>query len=549
MSGGRADVSATLAGETVQARAKLAGISLAAFDPDLTGSTSAEGVLSGRGAALSGSFDARLAKAALRGGRASEAFNGEIRGTLASRSLSVSANLSAPSNSTALIEASIPIEGQAAPFRLAVDGRRPMSGRFAIDGEVGPLWDVLMGDEQTVAGRLSASGTLAGTPADPRAIGVASLSGGRFSDASTGLKLRDVNFQAKLEDRLIDVTSLQAHDAERGQVTGSGRIGLERDGVSSLALTLRAFRLIDNDYGQATASGSINVNRAADGKVRLAGALTIDRAQIAPKTPTPSGVVPMDVVEIHKPVDPDAVPDVHASRGSPVDLDVSLSAPGGIFVKGRGLNVELSLRAKVVGSTAAPVLTGEARVVRGDYDFAGQRFTFSENGVVSLASDPTAIRLNLTATRDNPTLTAVIRITGTAAKPEIALTSTPALPQDEVLSQVLFGSSVSSLNGFQAAQLASALSGLASGGGFDVIGGLRSLAHLDRLAIESNPTTGNRIAGGRYLTDKVYVEVSGGAREGPGAQVEWRVRRHLSIVSRFTSQGSQSLSIRWRKDY
>ena len=43
-------------------------------------------------------------------------------------------------------------------------------------------------------------------------------------------------------------------------------------------------------------------------------------------------------------------------------------------------------------------------------------------------SDPTAIRLNLTATRDNPTLTAVIRITGTAAKPVVTLTSTPALP-------------------------------------------------------------------------------------------------------------------------
>jgi translocation and assembly module TamB len=143
----------------------------------------------------------------------------------------------------------------------------------------------------------------------------------------------------------------------------------------------------------------------------------------------------------------------------------------------------------------------------------------------------------------------VIRITGTAEKPVITLTSTPVLPQDEVLSQVLFGASVSSLNGFQAAQLASALSGLASGGGFDVIGGIRNLAHLDRLAINSSVTGGNSVAGGKYLTNKVYLELSGGAKEGPGAQVEWRVTKHLAFVSRVTGQGDQAVSIRWRKDY
>jgi translocation and assembly module TamB len=37
--------------------------------------------------------------------------------------------------------------------------------------------------------------------------------------------------------------------------------------------------------------------------VRLTGALTIDRADIAPKLPTPSGVVPMDVVEKNRPVE------------------------------------------------------------------------------------------------------------------------------------------------------------------------------------------------------------------------------------------------------
>jgi translocation and assembly module TamB len=51
------------------------------------------------------------------------------------------------------------------------------------------------------------------------------------------------------------------------------------------------------------------------------------------------------------------------------------------------------------------------------------------------------------------------------------------------------------------------------------------------------------------VTDDVYVEIIGGGREGPSAQVEWRVRRALSLVSKIGSQGDAQLSVRWRKDY
>ena len=51
------------------------------------------------------------------------------------------------------------------------------------------------------------------------------------------------------------------------------------------------------------------------------------------------------------------------------------------------------------------------------------------------------------------------------------------------------------------------------------------------------------------MTDTVYLELIGGGREGSGAQVEWRVRKHVSLVSRVTSQGDSQVSIRWRKDY
>ena len=130
-----------------------------------------------------------------------------------------------------------------------------MSGAFAIDAELAPLWDLTMGDGQTLSGRLAANGTIAGTLADPRLVGTASLTGGRFADSSTGLKLQGVSLEATLRNNAIDVSSFEGRDAARGSVTGSGRIGLERDAVSDLQLVLKDFRLIDNDIGQAAASG------------------------------------------------------------------------------------------------------------------------------------------------------------------------------------------------------------------------------------------------------------------------------------------------------
>ena len=169
--------------------------------------------------------------------------------------------------------------------------------------------------------------------------------------------------------------------------------------------------------------------------------------------------------------------------------------------------------------------------------------------MVYLAAQPDLIRLALTAVRDDPALTATVNIKGTAARPEITLTSSPSLPNDEVLSQVLFGASAAQLSPLEAAQLASALAALSGGGGFDVIGNLRSFARLDRLAFAGDAAGGTTIAGGKYVTDDVYLEVIGGGREGPAAQVEWRVKRNLSLLSRFSTSRDGMLSVRWRRDY
>ena len=551
---GHALVDFTSAGGEANLKASVTDIEMALLDEDYVGKLSGQLTLAGRGPRLEGGFDAHLSGAGGRDLRGAPPVNGEVTARLSGGVVNVRFDLGSNSGLRANGNVAVPVNASADPFAIDADSRRPLGGHFAIHGEIKPVWDLVMTGAYNLSGQVNADVALGGTLADPRTTGHVSIDGGRLQDQDTGLTLQNVTLRTTLVGNAVDVSQFSAVDGAKGRISGSGRANLARDGVSSFRADLSGFRLIDTDLARATASGPLTLDRAADGKVRIKGSLSLDEAQVLPNPPQASGVTPMDVVEINR---PDELDDQLAStaavapapRDAPIGLDVAIRAPGRVFLKGRGLNLELSFDSHVGGTVAQPVLSGTARVVRGDYNFAGQRFQLDDRSVIYLGSSPEAIRLDLTATRDDPTLTAVIRISGTAAKPVIALSSTPALPQDEILSQVLFGASASQLSGLEAAQLASAVAGLSRGGGFDLIGGLRSLAHLDRLAVADSAITGTTISGGKYITDRIYLQLTGGGREGQQAQLEWRVRKRLSFVGKLGSQGDSQIAIRWRRSY
>ncbi len=547
--GGRLDLDGVLRGDAADVKARVAGMGLNLFNADFEGRIDGTLSLQGRGGDLSGTLDARLTSARGKGSPANQGIDGVLTGKLARDTLTLDLVTNNAQGLRADANLILPAEASASPFRVAVARQRPMRGRFFAEGEVRPLWELIIGGERALSGFVRTEGTISGDLAQPRATGQISVERGRFDDGGSGLSLREVGLKAAFTEDGVNVTEAHGVDGRGGQASGQGRISLARDGLSSFRLDLKGFRLIDNERATATASGQATINRAADGKVKLTGALTIDRADVAAEPLVPSGVVAMDVKEVNRPGDlPVAVAAVD-KRGDGWALDVTLKAPRRVFLRGRGLDVELSLDAHVGGTTANSQLTGTAKVVRGDYDFAGKRFIFDDRSVVYLSSKPQNIRLQLDAVREDPTLTVTVRIRGTAERPEITLSSSPSLPSDEVLAKVLFERSASQLSPVEAAQLASALSSMAGGGGFDVIGNLKSFAGLDRLAFGGADISGVTVSGGKYLTDDLYLELTGGGREGPSAQVEWRIRKNLSILSRIAGQAGNRVAVRWRRDY
>ena len=531
---------------TAVIQADLTSVDLASISPDLRGRATGRLSLRGAGDDLSGS-----ANVTLQGLRSIDAprglsVDGRVDVTLVGDSLTLRAEAVDEGAVRASANVVLPVETSAAPLRLAIARTREMSGQVSINGQIQPIWDLFLGGERSLSGQVDGQATLAGTLNAPRINGRFDLAQGSYRENAVGLVLGDLTLRTAFDDTTAVIETFSANDGAGGTVSGQGRVGLRQGSGSTARLDLRRFRVIDNEIAEARASGPITIVRGQDGNIQLTGQINVDEAKIEPEVPGATGIVSMDVVEINRPGG-DPIEPEQTSRGPQIGLDIALRSTGGkVRVTGRGLNVILDVNARVRGTVAQPQLTGTANVVRGDYEFAGKRFVFDEDGRITLSTDPKQIRLDLSAVREDPALTASIDVTGTAAEPKIALTSTPSLPQDEILSQVLFGRSASQLSAFEAAQLAAGVAALAGGGGFDVIGNLRELAGLDRLSFggEASAVT---VAGGRYITDDVYLEVIGGGEGAAAVKVEWQPRRNIAISSQFGGQGDTSLSIRWRR--
>ncbi len=218
-----------------------------------------------------------------------------------------------------------------------------------------------------------------------------------------------------------------------------------------------------------------------------------------------------------------------------------------------GLESEWSADLNLSGTSAAPSVSGEVELVRGTLGFAGRSFELTE-GQVNFAGgstiDPT---ITLVATDDIEDVTVNVNVTGRAMDPQIAFSSVPGLPQDEVLSRILFGSSIGNLSTIQAVQLAASLNSLrGSGGGLNPLGQLRSAARVDRLRIlGADDTTGRgtALAAGQYLTDDIYVEFITDARGFTATQLEVSLTPTLSILSQAGGSGATDVSVQYRRDY
>ena len=480
--------------------------------------------------------------------------------------------------------AALPLRWRAADGSIDLKADAPLDGRFSVDADLGRLAALLPLGEDRLAGRLEGSGTIDGTLAGPRVRGSLGLSRGRYENAARGTIVDALAAEVLADGGSFRLARLSGTDGGDGRLSGTGKLSLDGGPSWQGAIDLKGFRVARRETLEASADARIETAGSAEGG-RIFGKVTILRADATLPGSLPPSVPDIPVVEVNGPSGP------APAQGAPgllsrLALDVAVNAPGRVFVRGRGLDSEWRGTLAVGGTAARPEVSGNLSVVRGSIALAGKRFPI-ERGTVTIPpgamDDPL---ISVEATLPGADIMAKAEVEGPVSAPRLSLTSEPPLPQDEILSRVLFGRNVASLGAMEAVTLArSALELSGKGGdGSGPLDRVRRFLGLDRLDIGgdeagtpsaegatglaeggqgaspglASPSSsgfggalgGSAISAGRYVAPGVYVGIRQGVAGGaPSATVEAQITPSLGIESSVGSGGGGGVGLVYKRDY
>lgn len=427
----------------------------------------------------------------------------------------------------------------------------PLFAQIRYNGPADTLWRLTGVEMFDLSGPAQIAADAGGTLVHPRIRGRVSTSAARIESSVTGTVLTNVQAAGTFGGSRLVIDRFAADAGKGGRVTGSGAFDFAGARGIGIDLKVQADEavLINRDDIGATVTGPLTFQSDGQGGL-ISGDVKLVKSRYRLGQATAATAVPqLDITEINL---PGGGEEQEAPR-KPWRLKVHAHASNALAITGLGLDSEWSADLDIAGEPENPAITGQAKLVRGDYEFAGRDFEL-DRGIIRFAGEvPVNPSLDISANASETGLNATIHVTGEAQKPEITFTSTPALPEDELLSRLLFGTSITNLSAPEALQLASAVSALQNGGnGLNPINAVRKAVGLDRLRIvPADPQTGagTSVAAGKYITRRFYAEIVTDGAGYSATQVEFQVTRWLSLLSSISTLGRESVNVRVSKDY
>jgi len=429
----------------------------------------------------------------------------------------------------------------------------PLFAQLRYDGPADAIWRLMAIEHFDLTGPLAVAADIGGTLDEPAIRGSLAGSGLRLQSALTGTDINQVSLKGRFTGSQLTLDTMTGRTAGNGQVSGSGSIRFDELSTSrgpsfDIRLGARNAMLLARPDLALAATGPLRI--MSDGTAgTIAGRLAIDsarwrlgRSQVAADLPN------IATKEINRGADvaPASV------RAMPWRFLVDAAGPNRIRVSGLGIDSEWGADVHLRGTVDAPAIAGSALLVQGTYEFAGKRFDLTRGRLQFDGTSPPDPRLDIAATAAINGLSATVTVGGTSLRPEVNFSSIPAMPEEELLSRLLFGDSITQISAPEALQLGAALASLHGGGGLDPINKLRSAIGLDRLRIVNADPTLNRqtgVAAGKYLGRRVYAEIVTDGRGYSATSIEYRVTGWLSLLGTVSTVGRQSLNAKVSKDY
>jgi translocation and assembly module TamB len=455
------------------------------------------------------------------------------------------------------LSADLPLHLDPETVAFALPSDQTISGHLSWAGQIGEIWPFLPFPTHRLEGASELRLALAGTLAEPQTSGRLTLVEGEYENLQTGTLLDELDLTVALDGRRFVISSLGAKDGGKGRLTGAGTLDLlpEQAFPFKLEAELDKFILVRRDDLTASSNGRLSLEGSFDAAA-LTGRLKTESVEIRILDQLPPDVVDLGVIEIDS-VAGDAQrdePDAGPRDAFTLELDLGVDMPRRVFVRGRGLDSEWSGKLKVQGTLDAPKIGGQLNLVRGNLSVVGQPFKLSEGRVHFTDKEEIDPRIDVRAVNQSEDLTVTARVKGQATNPTIEISSAPELPEDEIISRVLFGKDTAQLSTNEAVQLAAAISELSTAkGGGGVLDFARGVLGVDVLRVETigaGDATQPALSAGKYVTDEVFIGVKQGVEAESGSVgVEIEMSPNVSIESDVGQTGESNVGIKFKWDY
>ncbi|MCY6380404.1 translocation/assembly module TamB domain-containing protein [Hoeflea prorocentri] len=448
------------------------------------------------------------------------------------------------------VDGTVGIEGQRA-INLRINGNAPL--------ELATLPAADSGVQLEGMARVAMSVT--GTAASPVINGTVTTAGADFVESNTSLTVREINATISFDGTTARIVELTGRLGTGGTVSMAGSVGTNpASGLpANISLTVSNGTYTNSEIVTAQFDADLKIEGELLRSGRIGGSISLDRTDISIPDRLPASIPFIDVKHVGasrsvqqqaRELEPRNVQASGNGSGGGLFLDISVSSPARIFLRGRGIDAEFGGSVDITGTSSAPRVRGTYSMIRGRIDILTKRFDFS-NGTITFAGplDPT---LNFTTTTTRGGTSYSIVVTGTASQPDISFESSPSLPEDEILANLFFGKNLSNLSAVQIAQLANAVASLGGannrGGILDRLRGFGGLADID---INTDDADGGTSVGvGRYLNDRTYLNVEKGLSGGSGrVTIDLDITDNLKARGEADMDGNSKAGLFFERDY
>lgn len=402
--------------------------------------------------------------------------------------------------------------------------------------------------------------TATGSIETPRTAGRLSLADASLVVPRANLRIDGLSAQGRFDDNRLTITEASARNSGGGTFGASASILLDPDqGLpGEINLTAQNVSYTDGRIATADFDADLNLTGPLMRAPLLSGQVNVETVEVTIPGATGAGPTAFALDLRHANASPAITRTLtraggtkgsttQTSNDSDIRLDINLSAPSRVFVRGRGLDGEAGGELNVSGTLSKPRPVGQLNLIRGRIQLLSQRFDLNSGGIVFDGALIPKLTLRARAITDD--VEATFGLDGEVTKPKITLSSVPELPNDEIIARIAFGRPLSELSPLQIAQVASAGAEIAGRDDLSFFSQVRRATGLDDLDFETSEDGATTVRAGKYLRDNVYSSIEADNQGYSKAIINLDINARVKARGEVDNQGNTSLGIFFEKDY